>query len=119
MKSWLCCHHLTGLVFLAHFLSLVFPLSDAEINLFFFFYSNQIPLREAEPSLHMVSGLGHIEFECEPASVGLRAVPSIAAGQWAAGQARAPILPGRTEVETTQSIEEVEDPSGKQRRGPM
>lgn len=58
----------------------------------FFCLGNQIPLREAEPPLHMVSGLGHIESEWER-QCWLTLLPSIAAGQWEAGQARGPGRP--------------------------
>lgn len=91
----------------------MFPLSDAEVDLsstyFFFCLSNQIPLREAEPSLHMVSGLGHIESEWER-QCWFTLLPSIAEGQWKRDRREA-----RSSLDTqrrdSQSIEEDEDPS--------
>lgn len=47
----------------------------------FFCLRNRILLREAEPSLHMVSGLGHIESEWER-QCRFTLLPSIAEGQW-------------------------------------
>lgn len=94
----------------------MFPLSDAEVDLsstyfylFFFCLSNQIRLREAEPSLHMVSGLGHIESEWErPCWFTL--LPSIAEGQWERDRREA-----RSALDTLRrdrhSIEEDEAPS--------
>lgn len=89
-------------------------LSDAALDrsstyFYLFCLSNRILLREAEPSLHMVSGLGHIESEWER-QCWLTLLPSIAVGQWERDrrEARAVLESQRRD---RQSIEEDEDPS--------
>lgn len=63
------------------------PADNVGVPCIFFNFglSNKIPLREAEPSLHMVSGLGHIESEWER-QCWFTLLRSAAVGQWEAIQ---------------------------------